>query len=119
MPLDDAVERFRPLDDGSGKFLSDTWTMKVVYREQMSAVLPAGERWDRVKRHPVWIDRGAYYIDEVGFDPAGTDPNVRLNTWRGWPMHPQKGKCELLLELIHYLCNRHQEGDALSKWLLQ
>nr|VFJ65497.1 MAG: hypothetical protein BECKDK2373B_GA0170837_11515 [Candidatus Kentron sp. DK] len=119
MPLDDAVERFCPLDDGSGKFLFDTWTMKVVYREQMSAVLPAGERWDQVKRHSVWIDRGAYYIDEVGFDPAGVDPSVRLNTWRGWPMEPKKGKCDLLLELIHYLCNRNQEGDVTSRWLLQ
>nr|VFK17808.1 MAG: hypothetical protein BECKLPF1236B_GA0070989_112513 [Candidatus Kentron sp. LPFa] len=24
-----------------------------------------------------------------------------------------------MLELIHYLCNRNQEGDVTSRWLLQ
>nr|VFJ73215.1 MAG: putative DNA primase/helicase [Candidatus Kentron sp. FW] len=34
-------------------------------------------------------------------------------------MAPKKGKCDLLLELIHYLCNRNQEGDVTSRWLLK
>jgi putative DNA primase/helicase len=120
LSLDDAVQRFVPLDDGTGKYLFDLWTNKVVLREQMVALLPAGIRWDDVKRHPTWAQRGAYYLDQVGFDPTLNDKSVELNTWRGWPMQPREGSCERLLELVYYLCNNEPgRGEELTTWLLR
>jgi putative DNA primase/helicase len=118
MSLDDAVERFIPLDDGTGKYLFDTWTSKIVLKDQMVALLPAGVRGDIVKSHPVWTSRGAYYLDQVGFDPAGNDSMVKLNTWKGWPIKPKRGSCERLLELIDYLCSGEKNGTEVVKWLL-
>lgn len=118
MSLDDAVDRFVPLDDGTGKYLFDTWTNKIVSRDQMVALLPAGVRGDIVKSHPVWISRGAYYLDQVGFDPAGNDSMVKLNTWKGWPLQPKRGSCERLLELIDYLCSGEKNSAEVVKWLL-
>ena len=119
MSVEEIVERFIPLDDGTGKAVFDTWTRKPVSRDQMFAILPAGAKSDDIKRHPVWIERGAAYLDEVGFDPTERDPAVRLNTWRGWPLVPKEGKCERLLELLQYLCNVEDGGEEVYQWLLK
>lgn len=118
MDLDDVVDRFVPLDDGTGEYVFDTWTNKVAKRSQMIALLPAGVRGDDIKRHPVWITRGAYYLDQVGFDPSCKDPDVLLNTWKGWPMKPAAGQCDVLLDLIAYLCGKEQSGSEVYEWLL-
>ena len=114
LPLDDLVERFIPLDDGTGKYVWDTWTRKIASKDQMITLLPAGVRGDDIKRHPVWQERGAYYLTEVGFDPTMVDASVKLNTWKGWPLQPKAGKCDIILELLHYLCTE----DRIYKWLL-
>ena len=119
MPVDDLVARYVPLDDGTGKYVFDTWTNKIATREQMIALLPAGQRADDIKRHPVWIERGAYYLDEVGFDPSGADPAVRLNTWRGWPLTAKAGKCERLLELLEYFCGGEENARDVYRWVLR
>lgn len=118
LPLDDAVERFIPLDDGTGKYLFDNWTAKIVHKDQMVALLPAGIRWDDVKRHHTWLMRGSYYLDQVGFDPAGDDPDCLLNTWRGWPTKPAEGKCEVLLDLLRYQCSQEHDAKAVYEWVL-
>lgn len=118
MELDDVIERFVPLDDGTGDYVFDTWTNKVAKRSQMIALLPAGVRGDDIKRHPYWISRGAYYLDQVGFDPAGKDSNCKLNTWQGWPMKPAQGDCSRLLELLEYLCSADPNSHTVYEWLL-
>jgi len=118
MALDDLVERFVPLDDGTGKYVFDLWTNKVALRDQMIALLPAGVRGDDIKRHPVWIERGAYFLDQVGFDPSGNDRDVKLNTWKGWKMQPKEGCCERLLELLRYLCSGESNSDEVYRWVL-
>lgn len=118
MDLDDIIGRFVPLDDGTGDYVFDTWTNKVAKRSQMIALLPAGVRGDDIKRHPVWITRGAYYLDQVGFDPSGKDPDVLLNTWKGWPIKPAAGKCDVLLELVEFLCNAEANGSEVADYLL-
>lgn len=117
MPLDDLVERFIPLDDGTGKYVWDTWTRKIVSRDQMITLLPAGVRGDDVKRHPIWQERGAYYLTEVGFDPTGEDADVKLNTWQGWPMQPAEGRCSVILELLRYLCGEDRIYNWLRCWM--
>ena len=119
MDVDELVERFIPLDDGTGDYVFDAWTRKIVKRAQMLALLPAGVRNDDIKRHYRWQARGAYYLDQVGFDPAGDDPAVALNTWQGWPMQPKSGCCQCLLDLLYYLCSTDADNDRLYKWLLQ
>lgn len=119
MSLDEVVQRFIPIDDGTGKSVFDTWTNKLASRDQMNTLLPAGMRGDDIKRHPVYIERGACYIDEIGFDPSGKDEYVKLNTWRGWPLKPKAGKCELLLDLIDYLCRRDTNPEESAAWLMK
>jgi len=118
MALDDVVARFIPLDDGTGKSVFDTWTNKIALRDQMISLLPAGMRSDDLKRHPVYIQRGAFYLDQVGFDPSGNDSGVKLNTWQGWPMLPKAGCCDKLLDLLCYLCSDDPNGDTVLRWLL-
>jgi len=118
MSLDELIERFVPIDDGTGKYVWDTWTLKMAAREQMITLLPAGVRGDDIKRHPVWALRGAYYIDEIGFDPSGQDTSVKLNTWRGWPMAPKEGECSHLLDTIYWLCGDEPNKDEVYNWLL-
>ncbi|WP_269497269.1 DUF5906 domain-containing protein [Castellaniella sp. S9] len=119
MPLDELVERFIPIDDGTGDTVFDLWTRRVAKRAQMVALLPAGVRADDIKRHPLWIERGAYYIDEIGFDPSEQDKAVALNTWQGWPMQPKDGTCRELLDLLRYLCSEESNADEIYTWLLQ
>ena len=119
MSLDDIVARFMPLDDGTGKYVFDTWTNKIAHRDQMVTLLPAGVRGDDVKRHPVWIERGAYYMDQVGFDPGYEDKNVTCNLWTGWPTAPKQGSCSELLDLLRYLCSGEKNSDELYEWVLK
>lgn len=118
MPLDDLVERFVPLDDGTGEYVFDRWTKKIAKTKQMIALLPAGVRGDDIKRHPVWVERGAFYLDEVGFDPSGKDRRVKLNTWSGWPLRPKQGSCNKLLGMLQYLCSTDPNGDEIFHWVL-
>lgn len=118
MPLDDLVARFIPVDDGSGKVLFDQWTNRIVQKTQMNELLPAGAQISDVKRHPVWITRGAVYVEQIGFDPLGDDKKVVLNTWRGWPMEPKKGKCDLLLELLEFMCSNEGPRPDVVRWIL-
>lgn len=119
MTLDDCVKRFVPIDDGKGKCLFDTWRKDLVHRDQMNALLPAGAKGDDIKRHPLWVERGGYYLDQVGFDPESNDPYIKLNTWRGWPIKPIKGKCDAILDLGRYLCSGEQAiAEELYQWMM-
>lgn len=118
MSVHGAVERFIPIDDGTGNVVFDNWTRKLVQTKQMVSLLPAGARWDDVKRHPTWVERGAHYVDQVGFDPAGDDPNIRLNLWTGWMREPVQGECGRQIDLLRYLCS-NEGGDDLFHWVLK
>ena len=119
MSLPDAVERFVPLDDGTGKYLFDQWTNKIVHKDQMTALLDAGVRWDDVKRDPTWRSRGAFYLNQVGFDPSGKDASVLLNTWQGWPLEPKPGEVEVILDLLRYLCSEEANSEEVFDWLIR
>jgi putative DNA primase/helicase len=117
MPLDDLVERFVFIDDGTGDYVFDHWTYKIVKRSQMVALLEAGVRNDDIKRHPVWISR-AYYLDQVGFDPTGKDPRIKLNTWRGFDIQPKEGRCTAIKDLVSFLCCAESNAEEAKNCLL-
>lgn len=119
MSLDEIVAQFVPLYCGRGKHLFDTASRIIVHKDQVIELLPPGVRYDEIKRHPTWIERGAYYMHEVGFDPSGKDAMVKLNTWRGWPLRARKGSCERLLELLEYNCSREENAAEVMAWLLK
>lgn len=117
MPLNELVERFIYVDDDTGDFAFDTWTNNVVKLSKVVKLLPARVRFDDVKDHVVWKSR-AVYIDQIGFDPAGEDKNIKCNRWGGWPTTPAKGKCDSQLDLLRYLCGNEPNGAEIYRWML-
>jgi putative DNA primase/helicase len=118
MEIEELIQRFVPLDDGTGKAVFDHWTKRVVHKDQVVAMLPKGARWDDLKADPLWRSRGAFFMDEVGFDPSERDPEVKLNTWQGWEMEPVAGSCQNMLDLIDYLCSGPANDPKIGEWLL-
>lgn len=118
LPLDVAVERFMLVDDGTGESVFDHWTRQMARFGHMLRLLPARVRGDDVKDHPKW-KANAVYIDEIGFDPAESDPKIKCNLWRGWPMQPRPGSCEKLLTLLEYICSGDEAGEDLYLWVLR
>lgn len=76
-------------------------------------MVPRG--WDDLKRNP---GRRVVSPDQVDFDPAGEDPNIVCNLFRGFPKPPKSGACDALLDLLEYLCNPAQNGPELYQYVL-
>lgn len=117
LSLDEVIDRFIHIDDATGDFVFDTWTKEVCKRSKAVTMLPAGVRWDDVKRSDRWQQR-AVYIDQIGFDPGGEDPNIVCNRWSGWPTVPVQGSCQIMLDTLRYLCGHDPESDAVFRWVL-
>lgn len=116
LPLDELVERFIHIDDDTGEFVFDRWTRSVCRFTKMVKMLPARVRTDDIKDHPTWRRR-AVYIDQIGFDPGGEDPNILCNRWSGWPTTPKAGSCERLLDLLAYLCQSEPDPERVRRWI--
>jgi putative DNA primase/helicase len=72
--------------------------------------------------HRMWMEhpeRAIVRVREVGFDPAGEDPEVTCNLWAGWPTTPAAGACDRLLDLLRYLCSRDRDPEGLFQWILR
>lgn len=66
------------------------------------------------QEHPA---RRLVQADGVVFDPScKVDPTRTVNLFRGWPMRPEPGRCERLIELLGYLCG---EDHAIFEWVLR
>jgi putative DNA primase/helicase len=96
-----------------------------MYDHQESALIPKSDvldicvdhAWREWKLH---IDRKVVRISEVGFDPTESDRNIKCNLWGGWPTKPKSGSCEILLDLLKYLCSVEENGsDANYQWVLK
>lgn len=68
------------------------------------------------REHPA---RAIVRLREVGFDPGGVDPQVTCNLWAGWPTTPAEGNCEIMLELLRFLCSKESYSAALYEWVLR
>ena len=118
LTLDELVDRFVYIDDDLGKSVFDTWTHKIVDMNKMRSLLPGKCRIDDIKSHPVWNSR-AYYLDQIGFDPDGSQPEVVCNLYSGWPTKPKAGSTEAIEELLQRLCsNENKLQHELYAWLL-
>ena len=76
----------------------------------------------RRELHRRWCEhplRKIVRVMEVGFDPAGEDPNITCNLWDKWPTTPKAGRCERLLELLRYMCMGDANAEHLFQWVLR
>ncbi len=59
-------------------------------------------------------------MKNVGFDPGGTDKNIKCNLWGGWPTKPDsRGSCEMLLDLLRFLCSEEENGRDTFDWVMR
>lgn len=112
LTLDEAVQRFALVYGGSGS----------MFDFQEHILVPKSDVLDILPEHG-WRDLRAIKrvvrMDEVGFDPAGTDARITCNLWGGWPTTPKQGRCEHLLELLEYLCSEEENYRAAFDWVLK
>lgn len=100
---------------GHNKALFDFQERMLVSLEDMKNACSGRETWRTWMESP---DKKIVRIRNVGFDPAGEDPEILCNTWGGMQMQPHAGKCELLLGLLEYLCANEKNHAAIYQWIL-
>lgn len=69
-----------------------------------------------------WLEdsrRQAVLLNQVGFDPAGTDPKILCNLWGGWPTVPKQGQCSSLLEILEYMSAEEDNASEVYQWMLR
>lgn len=112
LTIDEAVDRFALVFGGKGTMFD--------YQEHI--LVPKNDVLDILPEHG-WRDmrslKKVVRMDEVGFDPAGTDKRILCNLWGGWPTTPKRGKCDSLLELLEYLCSDEENYQEVFKWVLK
>ena len=64
-------------------------------------------------------DRRIVRLESVGFDPAGTDPEISCNLWAGWPTQPAEGDCSRLLDLLMYMCEGESDPLPLYNFIVR
>lgn len=110
--ITEAAERFAMVYGGGGTWF-DAVEHMLVPKADVSDVLP---------EHGLRDLRGLKRVvrmDQVGFDPAGTDAKIICNLWGGWPTEPREGDCTCLLELLEYLCSREPNRAEMYDWVLK
>ena len=113
--LDDLLPRFATLYGGKeGVF--DNLDHAIVTETDVRNLCARSELFKAWKEHP---DRRIHRLDEVGFDPAESDPAVTCNLWGGWPTTPKPGACDLLLETLRHMCSGERNSRELFDWVLK
>jgi putative DNA primase/helicase len=113
--LDDLLQRYALVYAGGG----------AVFDRQEHCLMPLNDMKNACIRpdvHKAWMnhaDRDIVRTEEVGFDPAETDPRITCNLWGGWPTTPRPGKCERLIDLLRYMCKAEANAEALFQWVLR
>jgi putative DNA primase/helicase len=112
LTIDEAVERFALVFGGKG----------TLFDHQEHILVPKNDVLDILPEHG-WRDmrsrKQVVRMDEVGFDPAGTDKRITCNLWSGWPTKPVEGTCDKLLELLEYLCGQEDDTHQAFYWVLK
>lgn len=110
--LDEALERFAMVYGAGGTWFDADEHMLVPKADLVDMLPEHGMRDMRNRKRVV-------RLDEVGFDPAGTDARIKCNLWGGWPTEPKPGKCTVLLELLEYLCSGEENPREIYQWVLR
>lgn len=96
-----------------------------VFDHQEHCLLPLSDMRDLCMGrfiHREWSDhpeRQIARIENVGFDPACTDPAIHCNLWSGWPTTPVAGSCEHLVDLLRYMCAKESKPEELFQWVIK
>jgi putative DNA primase/helicase len=113
--VDELLDRFA-LVYGQGSTVFDHQEHILLAISDMRDACVAREVHRAWAEHP---DKQIVRVSEVGFDPSGTDPNTLCNLWSGWPTVPKSGKCDYLLDLLHYMCEAETKSEDLYQWVLK
>lgn len=112
LTIDEAVERFALVFGGKS----------TIFDHQEHILVPKADVMDIIPEHG-WRDMRAVKqvvrMCEVGFDPAGTDKQIKCNLWGGWPTTPKQGRCDTLIELLEYLCSEEENSRIVFDWVLK
>ncbi len=112
LQIEEALDRFALVYGGKG----------TMYDHVEHMLVPKADVLDILPEHG-WRDMRAHKkvvrIDEIGFDPGGTDPRITCNLWGGWPTVPRQGKCDVLLSLLEYLCVEEEHNREVYLWVLR
>jgi len=113
MNVDDACGRYA-LVYGVKDTMFDSAMFKLVPKSCVLDITP-DHAWRDMKRR---TDFRVVDIDQVGFDPTESDPNIVCNMWGGWPtVADSRGSCDKLLELLAYMCSEEQEPREVYRWI--
>lgn len=118
LTVEEAVERYS-LIYGAGGTMYDHQEYQLVPKSDVLDICP-DHAWREWKLH---AGRKVVRLNEVGFDPTEKDTRITCNLWGGWPTTPKKGSCEILLDLLRYLCSGEENAgrteifDWVLKWL--
>lgn len=117
-----ALKSVLTLDEALGRFALVYGGKSTMFDFQEHILVPKADVLDILPEHG-WRDmrdkKQVVRLDEVGFDPSGTDPRIKCNLWGGWPTVPKQGDCTCLLELLQYLCSDEEHSDAVFRWVLK
>jgi len=101
---------------GHNKALFDFQERILVSVDDMKLACSGREIWKS------WLEseeKKIVRIENVGFDPAGQDPNILCNLFDGWPVEPRQGACEQMLSILEYLCSGEKNHRDLYHWILK
>ena len=115
LTIDEAAARFWGTYGLGGKALFDEVERRLVHKDDVLNLLPS-HGWDELKKHPGWRVARDH---EIGFDPTERDGSVKCNLFGGWPSTPRQGRCDLLLDLLFYLCSKDGNARQVYEWILR
>lgn len=114
LSVDEACDRFALIYGGKGTLFDHQEHLLVPKSDVMDIIPDHGWREWKLRS-----DRKVVRLSEVGFDPAGTDKNIRCNLWGGWPTEPKEGDCAQLLLLLRSLMQSEANNPDLYTWVLR
>lgn len=113
--LDDMLPRYALVYAGGGAVFDRSEHCLLPLTDMRNACI-------RADLHKAWMehpDRDIVRQEEIGFDPAGSDPAITCNLWGGWPTEPAQGDCTRLLDLLQYMCSGERNSHELFQWVLR
>ena len=121
---DSLMKPLLSVDEACGRFSLIYGAGGTLFDHEEHALIPKADVLDICVDH-AWKDwkprpdRRVVRLRNVGFDPGERDPEIICNLWGGWPTVPKAGGCELLLQLLRYLCSVEHNGQEVYGWALK